>query len=203
MKLIGSYTSPFVRKISVILLEKGIVFEFVNDAPYSPDSHVALHNPLGKVPTLIDDSQQAWFDSSIIAQYLELRGDAPALLPEDAWLALHIRQTERLADGVSDCASIIVREKLRAPDQQSAEVLTRNREKILRGLDKLETIAAEGRLLNNGTLNLADIAVGCTIGYINFRHVVPNWCVARPALVKLAEQLFQRESFARTAPPAG
>ncbi|WP_313588236.1 glutathione S-transferase, partial [Pantoea septica] len=173
-----------------------------NDAPYSPDSHVALHNPLGKVPTLIDDSQQAWFDSSIIAQYLELRGDAPALLPEDAWLALHIRQTERLADGVSDCASIIVREKLRAPEQQSAEVLTRNREKILRGLDKLEAIAAEGRLLNNGTLNLADIAVGCTIGYINFRHVVPNWCVDRPALVKLAEQLFQRESFARTAPPA-
>ncbi|MBS6437966.1 MULTISPECIES: glutathione S-transferase [Pantoea] len=202
MKLIGSYTSPFVRKISVILLEKGIVFEFVNDAPYSPDSHVALHNPLGKVPTLIDDSQQAWFDSSIIAQYLELRGDAPALLPEDAWLALHIRQTERLADGVSDCASIIVREKLRAPEQQSAEVLTRNREKILRGLDKLEAIAVEGRLLNNGTLNLADIAVGCTIGYINFRHVVPNWCVDRPALVKLAEQLFQRESFARTAPPA-
>jgi len=202
MKLIGSYTSPFVRKISVILLEKGIVFEFVNDAPYSPDSHVALHNPLGKVPTLIDDSQQAWFDSSIIAHYLELRGDAPALLPEDAWLALHIRQTERLADGVSDCASIIVREKLRAPEQQSAEVLTRNREKILRGLDKLEAIAAEGRLLNNGTLNLADIAVGCTIGYINFRHVVPNWCVDRPALVKLAEQLFQRESFARTAPPA-
>ena len=202
MKLIGSYTSPFVRKISVILLEKGIVFEFVNDAPYSPDIHVALHNPLGKVPTLIDDSQQAWFDSSIIAQYLELRGDAPALLPEDAWLALHIRQTERLADGVSDCASIIVREKLRAPEQQSAEVLTRNREKILRGLDKLEAIAVEGRLLNNGTLNLADIAVGCTIGYINFRHVVPNWCVDRPALVKLAEQLFQRESFARTAPPA-
>ena len=95
-----------------------------------------------------------------------------------------------------------MREKLRAPEQQSAEVLTRNREKILRSLDKLEAIAAEGRLLNNGTLNLADIAVGCTIGYINFRHVVPNWCVDRPALVKLAEQLFQRESFARTAPPA-
>jgi len=202
MKLIGSYTSPFVRKISVILLEKGIVFEFVNDAPYSPDSHVALHNPLGKVPTLIDDSQQAWFDSSIIAQYLELRGDTPALLPKDAWLALHIRQVERLADGVSDCASIIVREKLRAPEQQSAEVLTRHRKKILRGLDKLEAIAAEGRLLNNGSLNLADIAVGCTIGYINFRHVVANWCVDRPALVKLEEQLFQRESFARTAPPA-
>lgn len=202
MKLIGSYTSPFVRKISVILLEKGIVFEFVNDAPYSPDSHVALHNPLGKVPTLIDDEDQAWFDSSIIAQLLELRGDAPALLPDDPRQALHIRQVERLADGVSDCASIIVREKLRAPQQQSAEVLTRHREKMLRGLDKLEAIAAEGKLLNSGTLNLADITTGCMIGYINFRHVVPNWCVDRPALVKLAENLFQRESFARTAPPA-
>jgi len=203
MKLIGSYTSPFVRKISVILLEKGIVFEFVNDAPYGPDSQVSRHNPLGKVPTLIDDEQQAWFDSSIIAQFLELRGDAPAMLPQDdAWLALHIRQVERLAGGVSDCASIIVREKLRAPEQQSTEVLTRHREKILRGLDQLEAIAAQGRLLNNGTLNLADIATGCMIGYINFRHVVPNWCVDRPALIKLAEQLFQRESFARTAPPA-
>nr|MBA2817847.1 putative GST-like protein YibF [Candidatus Pantoea persica] len=84
MKLIGSYTSPFVRKISVILLEKGIVFEFINDAPYSPDSHVSLHNPLGKVPTLVDDEQHACFDSSIIV-----------LLPHDARQALHVRQVER------------------------------------------------------------------------------------------------------------
>lgn len=203
MKLIGSYTSPFVRKISVMLLEKGIVFEFVNDAPYSPDSHVSLHNPLGKVPALVDDNQQAWFDSSIIAQYLELHGDTPALLPDDALASLTIRQLEKLADGVSDAALVIVREKMRAPEQQSEEVLTRHREKILRSLDMLEAKAAEGKWLNSGQLNLADIATGCMIGYLNFRHVVPNWCVDRPALVKLAEKLFQRESFARTAPPAG
>jgi len=202
MKLIGSYTSPFVRKISVILLEKGILFEFVNDAPYSPDSQVSLHNPLGKVPTLIDDEEQAWFDSSIIAQYLELRGDAPALLPDDALASLTIRQLERLADGASDAALVIVREKMRAPEQQSEEVLTRHREKILRSLDMLEAKAAEGKWLNSDQLNLADIATGCMIGYLNFRRVVPNWCVERPALVKLAETLFQRESFARTAPPA-
>ncbi|MXP49810.1 glutathione S-transferase [Pantoea sp. Eser] len=202
MKLIGSYTSPFVRKISIIMLEKGIIFEFVNASPYSDDSHVPHYNPLGKVPALVADDQQIWFDSSIIAEFLELRGDAPALLPADPHQSLHIRQLEKLADGVSDAALVIVREQMRPGDQQSEEVLLRNREKIQRSLDMLETMAAEGKWLNNGHLNLADIATGCMIGYLNFRRVVPNWCVERPGLVKLAETLFQRESFARTTPPA-
>ncbi|MFP3373523.1 glutathione S-transferase N-terminal domain-containing protein, partial [Pseudomonas sp. SIMBA_068] len=71
MKLIGSYTSPFVRKISIIMLEKGITFEFVNASPYSDDSHVPHYNPLGKVPALVADDKQIWFDSSIIAEFLE------------------------------------------------------------------------------------------------------------------------------------
>lgn len=202
MKLIGSYTSPFVRKISVIMLEKGIIFEFVNASPYSDDSHVPQYNPLGKVPALVADDQQIWFDSSIIAEFLELHGDAPALLPSDPLEALNLRQLEKLADGISDSALVIVREQLRPGDQQSEEVLLRNREKIQRGLDMLEKVAAEGKQLNSEQLNLADIAVGCMIGYLNFRRVVPNWCVERPALVRLAETLFQRESFARTMPPS-
>jgi glutathione S-transferase len=202
MKLIGSYTSPFVRKISIIMLEKGIIFEFVNASPYSDESHVPQYNPLGKVPALVADDQQIWFDSSIIAEFLELRGDAPALLPDDPLAALHIRQLEKLADGVSDAALVIVREQLRPGNLQSEEVLLRNREKIQRGLDMLEKNAAEKKHLNSEQVNLADIAVGCMIGYLNFRRVVPNWCVNRPALVKLAETLFKRESFARTTPPS-
>ncbi|ERK17101.1 MAG: glutathione S-transferase [Pantoea sp.] len=200
MKLIGSYTSPFVRKISVIMLEKGIVFEFVNESPWNADSHVPHYNPLGKVPALVDDNKLTWFDSAIIAEAIELRGEAPQLLPDDRWRALQIRQLEKLADGISDAALLIVREQMRPGDQQSEEVLLRNREKILRGLDALEIAAAQGDLLNSDTLNLADIATGCMIGYINFRRVVPNWCVNRPALIKLAEKLFKRESFARTVP---
>ncbi|MER2044313.1 glutathione S-transferase [Pantoea agglomerans] len=202
MKLIGSYTSPFVRKISIIMLEKGIIFEFVNASPYSDDSHVPHYNPLGKVPALVADDKQIWFDSSIIAEFLELRGVEPALLPADPLESLNIRQLEKLADGVSDAALVIVREQMRPGDLQSEEVLLRNREKIQRSLDMLEAKAAEGKWLNNGQFNLADIATGCMIGYLNFRRVVPNWCVERPALVKLAETLFQRESFARTTPPA-
>jgi len=203
MKLIGSYTSPFVRKISVILLEKGIVFEFINHTPWAEDSQVPHYNPLGKVPALIDERGLTWYDSSVIAQVIELRDEAPALLPDDALRALQVRQLAKLADGINDAAVTIVREQMRPGAQQSEEVLLRNREKIQRGLDALEAAAAQAELINTGTLNLADIATGCMIGYLNFRRVLPNWCVNRPALVKLAETLFQRESFARTVPPAG
>ncbi|MCZ4059679.1 glutathione S-transferase [Pantoea sp. LMR881] len=201
MKLIGSYTSPFVRKISIIMLEKGIIFEFINASPYSEESQVPHYNPLGKVPALVADNEQVWFDSAIIAEFLALRDNAPALLPGDPLESLQVRQIEKLADGISDSALVIVREQMRPGDQQSEEVLLRNREKIQRGLDMLEKLAAEGKWLNAGQLNLATIATGCMIGYLNFRRVVPNWCVERPALVRLAETLFQRESFARTTPP--
>lgn len=63
MKLIGSYTSPFVRKISILLLEKGIEFEFVNEQPYNAENGVAQYNPLGKVPALVTDEGDYWFDS--------------------------------------------------------------------------------------------------------------------------------------------
>ena len=91
MKLIGSYTSPFVRKISVILLEKRIPFEFVNESPYSESNGVARYNPLGKVPALVTDDGECWFDSPVIAQYLELLGVAPPMIPADPRAALRMR----------------------------------------------------------------------------------------------------------------
>ncbi|VTO15210.1 glutathione S-transferase, theta [Klebsiella variicola] len=113
MKLIGSYTSPFVRKISVILLEKRIPFEFVNESPYSESNGVARYNPLGKVPALVTDDGECWFDSPVIAQYLELLGVAPPMIPSDPRAALRMRQLEALADGVMEAAQALVREKAR------------------------------------------------------------------------------------------
>ena len=108
MKLIGSYTSPFVRKISVILLEKRIPFEFVNESPYSESNGVARYNPLGKVPALVTDDGECWFDSPVIAQYLELLGVAPPMIPADPRAALRMRQLEALADGVMEAAQALV-----------------------------------------------------------------------------------------------
>ena len=121
MKLIGSYTSPFVRKISVILLEKRIPFEFVNESPYSESNGVARYNPLGKVPALVTDDGECWFDSPVIAQYLELLGVAPPMIPADPRAALRMRQLEALADGVMEAAQALVREKARPAAQQSEQ----------------------------------------------------------------------------------
>ena len=200
MKLIGSYTSPFVRKISVILLEKGITFEFVNEQPYSEGNGVAQYNPLGKVPALVTDKGECWFNSPIIADYIELLDIAPAMLPQNAAAALKIRQLEALADGIMDAALVSVREQARPAQQQSETELLRQREKINRGLDAFEALVADGTLKTD-ELNLATVAIACAIGYLNFRRVAPGWCVDRPNLVTLAENLFQRESFARTEPP--
>lgn len=183
MKLIGSYTSPFVRKISILLLEKGMTFEFVNEQPYNAENGVAQYNPLGKVPALVTDEGEYWFDSPIIAEYIELLGVAPAMLPADPKAAL-----------------TSVREQARPAAQQSENELLRQREKINRSLDMCEQLIREGKI-HTDSLNLATIAIACAIGYLNFRRVSPGWCVDRPLLVKLAETLFSRESFARTEPP--
>ncbi|MCU6668391.1 glutathione S-transferase [Enterobacteriaceae bacterium H4N4] len=200
MKLIGSYTSPFVRKISVLLLEKGITFEFVNEQPYQAEHGVAQYNPLGKVPALVTDDGEYWFDSPIIASYIELLDIAPAMVPREAKAALLVRQTEALADGIMDAALASVREQARPAAQQSETELLRQREKISRSLDRCEQLIREGTIAPD-SVNLATIAIACAIGYLNFRRVSPGWCVDRPLLVKLAETLFQRESFARTEPP--
>ncbi|MXK98066.1 glutathione S-transferase [Klebsiella pneumoniae] len=200
MKLIGSYTSPFVRKISVILLEKRIPFEFVNESPYSESNGVARYNPLGKVPALVTDDGECWFDSPVIAQYLELLGVAPPMIPADPRAALRMRQLEALADGVMEAAQALVREKARPAAQQSEQELLRQREKVARGLDRLEACAADGTLRGD-EVNLATISTACAIAYLNFRRGAPGWCATRPQLVKLVDALFQRASFARTEPP--
>jgi glutathione S-transferase len=200
MQLIGSYTSPFVRKISILLLEKGIEFEFVNEQPYNAENGVAQYNPLGKVPALVTDEGEYWFDSPIIAQYIELLDVAPAMLPADPQAALAVKQTEALADGIMDAALTSVREQARPAGQQSETELVRQRDKISRSLDLCEQLMREGKIQPD-SLNLGTIAIACAIGYLNFRRVTPGWCVERPLLVKLAGTLFQRESFARTEPP--
>ena len=112
MKLVGSYTSPFVRKLSILLLEKGITFEFINELPYNADNGVAQFNPLGKVPVLVTEEGECWFDSPIIAEYIELMNVAPAMLPRDPLESLRVRKIEALADDIMDAGLVSVRLKM-------------------------------------------------------------------------------------------
>ncbi len=160
---------------------------------------MARYNPLGKVPALVTDDGECWFDSPVIAQYLELLGVAPPMIPPTPE-PLSGCASEALADGVMEAAQALVREKARPAAQQSEQELLRQREKVARGLDRLEACAADGTLRGD-EVNLATISTACAIAYLNFRRVAPGWCATRPQLVKLVDALFQRASFARTEPP--
>ncbi|MGC3963146.1 MAG: glutathione S-transferase [Rhodocyclaceae bacterium] len=200
MKLIGSYTSPFVRKIRIMLLEKGVPFEFIEESPWEPDTRVSDYNPLGKVPALVTDEGEVFFDSPIVASYLEMRFTSHPLLPADARAALGVRQIEALIDGTVDAAVAIRMELQRPTEIRVATWLDRQNAKVVRGLDALEQRAAKNEWLAGPSMTLADIALGCALFWLDFRQIHDDWRNGRPALTALADRLAQRDSFQNTLP---
>lgn len=201
MKLIGSYSSPYVRKISVILLEKGIIFEFINRINSDGEDIVTRYNPLNKVPVLVADDTSVWFDSPVIAAYLEALDIAPALVPADPLAARYMLQVEALADGLLDAATLLSHELKKKPDQQNEEDMVALRGKITRSLDWLEQQLEAGKITAQ-PLTVGTIAIGCAMGFLNRRRIAQGWCVDHPRLIRLVESLFQRESFVRSEPDA-
>lgn len=203
MKLLASLTSPYARKIRIILAEKGLPFELVVDSPWEANTRVPETNPLGKVPALVTDHGETFFDSPVIAAYLETLGAAPALLPADALGAVRVRQTEALADGLTDAAVAALLESRRPDGERSEREIARQLEKVERALAELARRAARGPWLDGDTLQLGDIAAGTALGYLDFRFPHIDWRTPHPALAALAARLAARPSFATTLPPAG
>ncbi|MDB5801709.1 MAG: glutathione S-transferase [Rhodocyclales bacterium] len=211
MKLIGSLTSPYVRKIRVALLEKNLPFEFVVDSPWETSTHVPDFNPLGKVPALVTDDGETLFDSNIIAEYIELMTELKAaspnaasglqLFPNDRLAALRVRQLVMLADGIGDAGVNIFLENRRPADKQYTEWIERQTGKITRGLDALERHASAGSRLGSDKLNLADVAAGCMLLWLDLRLASLNWREGHPALTSLVDRLAARPSFQQTTPP--
>ncbi|MDQ7989064.1 MAG: glutathione S-transferase [Candidatus Dactylopiibacterium sp.] len=202
MKLIGSLTSPYVRKIRVLLLEKGIPFQFVNDSPWEADTRVGDFNPLGKVPVIVSEEHEIFFDSPIIADYLDTLGVYAPQLPADALEALRVRQLEALADGITDAAVAWLLETRRAANQQDARVIERQREKVERGLDRLDARLVQAEWLHGQAFSRADIATACGLLWLDFRLPHFDWRGSRPHLAAYVARLAERPSFAMTPPLA-
>lgn len=200
MKLIGSTTSPYVRKLRVALLEKKLPFEFVIDSPWEAGNHVSDYNPLGKVPAMVTDDGEVLFDSNVLLAYVETLGAAPALLPADPRAAIAVRQTAALADGMTDAAVALLLESRRAPEKQDEGWIARQRGKLVRGLDALETRLDGRSYFHDETLSIADIATVCGLTWIDFRQLDPQWRSGRPRLAGLVERLAARASFQQTVP---
>lgn len=201
MKLIASKTSPFARKVRIVLAEKNIPCDFIVDIPWNPDTEVPKFNPLGKVPVLVRDGGDTLYDSRVIVEYLEQVKPWPMLIPAEAEAMIEVKKWEALADGVGDAAAAIFIERKRPEAQQSADWIARQRSKIDNGLAAMNT-SVEGPFCMGNNFTLADIAVGSCLGYLDFRFPEIAWRDRYPALRVLDEKLATRPSFAHTLPEA-
>ena len=200
MKLIGSYTSPFVRKVRIVLAEKKIEYDFVIDSPWLEDSKVPSINPLGKIPVLVLDDETPLFDSRVIVEYIDNVTPNNKLFPAPNRERTEVKRWEALADGICDAAANAFLEAKRPKGQKSNEWIERQRGKITRSLEFMTEELGEKPFCMGTHFSMADIAVGTALGYLAFRFADINWQESHPNLEKLFTKLMQRPSFADTVP---
>ena len=202
MKLIASLTSPYARKVRIALAEKKIEYDLVEESPWAAQTQVPTYNPLGKVPVFVLDDGTRLFDSRVIVEYLDTVSPVSRLIPEPSRQRIVVRRWEALADGICDAAVAIVLESRRAARQQSREWVDRQRGKVDLGLAELSSELGDKAWCNGEAYSLADIATGCALAYLDLRHAAIDWRGTYPNLVRLADKLLKRASFAETVPPA-
>lgn len=198
MQLMASLTSPFVRKVRIVLLEKRIPCELVVDIPWNADTKVPQFNPLGKVPVLILDDGSTLFDSRVIVEYLEqLAADNP-LIPREPASYMAVKRHEALADGIADAAATIFLERKRPESQQSADWIQRQQQKIELGLAALSVALGQNEYVVAHRFSLADIAMLSTLGYLDLRFAEIDWRTQYPNLADFMQRLAERESVKAT-----
>jgi glutathione S-transferase len=202
LRLVGSLTSPYVRKVRIVMAEKRIECQLELEDVWSPDSKIQQANPLGKVPCLIMEDGGAVFDSRVIVEYLDTMTPVAKLIPSTGRERVEVRTWEALADGVLDAAMAVRLEQTqRPPEQQSQKWIDRQMGKVDAALEAMAH-GLEGRnWCHNNAYSLADIAVGCALGYLDFRFPQIDWHSRHPSLDKLHNRLAARQSFIDTAPP--
>jgi glutathione S-transferase len=206
MKLLGSLTSPFVRKARIVLAEKKIEYTFELDNPWDEKSRIPDANPLGKVPVLVLEDNSTLFDSRVIVEFLDGVSPLNRLIPSNNREKIEVKRWEALADGVLDAAVAVVLERRRPSKQRSEPTIKRQMGKIERGLAVMARDLGDKPWCTGNAFTLADIACGVALGYLDFRHGAYDWRVLHANLAKLAAKLAERPSFAdttpREAPPA-
>jgi glutathione S-transferase len=201
MKLLGSVPSPYTRKVRIVLAEKKIECEFETVDVLPSDNPVNAHNPLGKVPALIMDDGTALFDSRVIVEFLDAVSPLARLIPDDNRERVAVRRWEALADGTLDAGLLIRYESLRPKKEQSATWSAKQTGKLKRGLAMAAAELADRPWCHGDRYSLADIAVGCCLGWVNFRKPGGIDVFAdHPGLARFYDKLMERPAFADTAP---
>jgi glutathione S-transferase len=195
MKLLGTNTSPYVRKARLVLLEKNIVHEYLVDAPREPGSQVARVNPLGRIPALILDDETCVFDSTVIAEYADTLNDTPILIPRTNALArMRVKRWEALADGIMDSAVVVRTESMRPADKQEASNISLHNNAITRALAYAADQLGQKSCCEGSSITLADLALVSALIYLDLRQSDRNWRGAHPDLAAWFIRISERSS---------
>jgi glutathione S-transferase len=201
MKLIGSVTSPYVRKVRVVLADKKLDYSFELENVWSAETTIHASNPLGKVPCLVMEDGSVMYDSRVIAEYLDTLTPVCKLLPPNGRDRSDVKVWEALSDGVLDAAILVRLElTLRPADQQSPDWIARQMGKVHAGLATMSTNLGESPFCKGNHYTLADVAVGCALGWLSFRFPEISWRTDYPNLARLFDKLSERVSFKETVP---
>lgn len=200
MKLLYSPTSPYARKVRIVVREKGLlssVTEIIR-LPADKQPELLAANPLGKVPALILDDHSALFDSPVICEYLDQLVKKPRLVPAGAarWPAL---RAQALADGLLDVAVAAVLESRQPPEQQSPTTLAHWREQMRSAVVWMHKELA----VMGPDPGIGHIAMAVSLAYLDFRHPDFPWRNhAETVLIDWYAEFAGRQSMLETVPPA-
>ena len=203
MKLLSAPASPFARKVRIVLAEKRIECDIATVDVQPQDNEVNAHNPLGKIPTLVLDDGTAIYDSRVIVEFLDNMTANSRLIPQDKRERIAVRRWEALADGVLDAGLLVRYESLRPQNEQGASWTAKQMARLRRGLAQMEADLGAHAWCQRRRYTLADIALGCCVGWIGFRKPGGiDWRADYKNLAKHYDRLMQRPAFADTVPAA-
>ena len=203
MRLIGAVTSPYVRKVRVVMAEKKLDYRFVPENVWAEDTQIATANPLGKVPCLVMDGQDAVFDSRVIVEHLDTLSPVGRLIPPAGRQRIEVKTWEALADGLLDAAILARLEATwagRQDGERSQAWIDRQLAKARASLQSMSKGLGDKPYCSGIHLTLSDIAVGSALGWLEFRFPDIAWRTDHPNLARLMDKLMQRQSFIDTQP---
>ena len=200
MKLYGSRTSPYVRKVRIVMIEKRIECDFLEENVWSADTTVTLHNPLTKVPVLVLDDGITLYDSRVIVEYLDGVTPVSRLIPDSGRERALVKRWEALGDGIGDAGIAIFLERKREAGSQSKDWITRQIGKVNSGIAAAARELADREYCHGLSLTLGDISLACALLWLEFRLPEIQWRANYPNLKKWVEGLEAMPSFVETKP---
>jgi glutathione S-transferase len=202
LKLLSATPSPFARKVRVALLEKTIPFELLTINPWDVSTDIEAYNPLGKIPVLILENNDALYESSFILEWLELEHPSPPLISSKPAEYKKMKQIQVLTDGICDAFILLFFEQLRDKDRQSRPWIERQLKKIYNAMSLLNSMLPAVGFCVGDRFSIADISVVSAVDYLSLRFEAYKWQDQFKNLEQLANRLSRRQSFLDTVPTA-